>query len=47
MLSVKVLIDVIMAANVSFSCGLNYVPWTKEYILKKGSWDPIQFSQGK
>ena len=47
MLSVKVLIDVIMAAHVSFSFGLNYVPWTKEYILKKGSCDPIWFSEGK
>ena len=47
MLSVKVLIDVIMAAHLSFSCGLNYVPWTKEYILIKGSCDLIRFSQGK
>ena len=43
----KVLIDVIMATHVSFSCGLGYVPWSKEYILKKGSCDPIRFPQGK
>jgi len=34
-LSVKVLIDVIMAPHVSFSCGLGYMLWTKEYIKKK------------